>query len=197
MSDVWDILEMGGSTPSSKEQDSDAKLKLIKRRKAADENKAGDDSLFSKKERSQRKPEGMSRELFALLASDNKDSAALISSDFGPVSSVPGGYKQVKAKLGLKKVRAWKWIPFVNSGRTDGFMLSHWRRVVDEGKEYPFARFATVSFLTCSISITISYFFRKFPYHHTLTSNISSICKLLAGQRMRQIIYSLCVAVLI
>lgn len=87
----------------------------------------------------------MSRELFALLAGDNKDSAPLISSDFSPAGNLTGGYKQVKAKLGLKKVRKWKWIPFQNPGRTDGFMLNHWRRVGEEGREYQFARFATVS----------------------------------------------------
>ncbi|XP_074593338.1 DNA methyltransferase 1 associated protein 1 isoform X2 [Brevipalpus obovatus] len=143
MSDVWDILEMGGSVPAARESESEVKMNLLKRKRMTDENKSKEDHIFSKKERNQRKPEGMSRELFALLAGDNKDSAPLISSDFSPTGNLTGGYKQVKAKLGLKKVRKWKWMPFQNPGRTDGFMLNHWRRVGEEGREYQFARFAT------------------------------------------------------
>lgn len=82
-----------------------------------------------------KRPEGMHRELYALLYSDNKDAPPLLPTDTGQ------GYKQIKAKLGLKKVRLWKWTPFSNPARKDGASFYHWRRVVDEGKEYPFARF--------------------------------------------------------
>ena len=51
------------------------------------------------------------------------------------------GYKQMKAKLGMRKVRPWKWMSFTNPGRRDGLVLHHWRRAADEGKEYPFGRF--------------------------------------------------------
>ena len=51
------------------------------------------------------------------------------------------GYKQMKAKLGMRKVRPWKWIPFTNPARRDNLVLYHWRRQADEGKEYAFARF--------------------------------------------------------
>ena len=51
------------------------------------------------------------------------------------------GYKQMKAKLGMRKVRPWKWMPFTNPARRDNLVLSHWRRHADEGKEYAFARF--------------------------------------------------------
>ncbi|XP_054723613.1 DNA methyltransferase 1-associated protein 1-like, partial [Uloborus diversus] len=51
------------------------------------------------------------------------------------------GYKQNKAKLGLKRVRPWKWMPFNNPGRKDGAVFYHWRRVEDEGEEYAFAKF--------------------------------------------------------
>lgn len=84
-----------------------------------------------------KRPEGMHRELYALLVGDNKEPPPIISTESG----LPGGYKQVKAKLGLKKARAWKWMEFVNPGRSDGFRLRHWRREVDGGKEYPFAKF--------------------------------------------------------
>ena len=51
------------------------------------------------------------------------------------------GYKQMKAKLGMRKVRPWKWMPFTNPARRDNLILYHWRRQADEGKEYAFARF--------------------------------------------------------
>ena len=47
----------------------------------------------------------------------------------------------MKAKLGMRKVRPWKWMSFTNPARTDGLQLQHWRRAADEGKDYPFARF--------------------------------------------------------
>jgi hypothetical protein len=50
----------------------------------------------------------------------------------------------VKAKLGRKNVRAWKWMPFTNPARTDGAVFYHWRRSAEEGKEYPFAKFNKV-----------------------------------------------------
>ena len=50
----------------------------------------------------------------------------------------------MKAKLGRRHVRAWKWVPFINPARTDGAVLYHWRRAADEGKDYPFARFNKV-----------------------------------------------------
>lgn len=56
------------------------------------------------------------------------------------------GYKQLKAKLGMRKVRPWKWMPFTNPARSDGAVFNHWRRIADEGKEYPFAKFNKVIF---------------------------------------------------
>jgi len=82
-----------------------------------------------------RKPEGMARELYNLLVNDNKDAAPLFPTSSGK------GYKQVKAQLGVRKVRPWKWMPFTNPARKDGAIFHHWRRAVDEGKEYPFAKF--------------------------------------------------------
>lgn len=82
-----------------------------------------------------KRPEGMHRELYALLYSDNKDAPPILPTDTGQ------GYKQMKAKLGMKRVRAWKWMPFTNPARKDGTVFYHWRRVADEGKEYPFAKF--------------------------------------------------------
>ncbi|XP_043281115.1 DNA methyltransferase 1-associated protein 1 isoform X2 [Venturia canescens] len=82
-----------------------------------------------------KRPEGMHREVFALLCKDNNDVPPIYPTDTGT------GYKQVRAKLGMKKVRPWKWTPFTNPARTDGAVFHHWRRVTDAGKEYPFAKF--------------------------------------------------------
>lgn len=60
-------------------------------------------------------------------------------------SDTTQGYRTVKAKLGCKKVRPWKWMPFTNPARKDGAIFHHWRRAVEEGKDYPFARFNKVS----------------------------------------------------
>ena len=51
------------------------------------------------------------------------------------------GYKQLRAKLGMRRVRPWKWVAFSNPARRDGLVLHHWRRQADEGKDYPFAKF--------------------------------------------------------
>lgn len=53
-------------------------------------------------------------------------------------------YKLQKARLGMRRVRPWVWAPFVNPAREDGVAFFHWRRVADEGKEYPFAKFNKV-----------------------------------------------------
>merc|ERR1719189_3155487 len=87
------------------------------------------------------RPEGMHRELFNLLYSENKElPCPLIPTD----SSRDQGYKQMRAKLGMRKVRPWKWMAFTNPARKDGLVLNHWRRVTEEGKDYPFARFNKV-----------------------------------------------------
>ncbi|XP_029156449.1 DNA methyltransferase 1-associated protein 1 [Nylanderia fulva] len=82
-----------------------------------------------------KRPEGMHREVFALLCKDNNDVPPLFPTDTAK------GYKQVRAKLGMKKVRPWRWTPFTNPARTDNATFYHWRRVADAGKEYPFAKF--------------------------------------------------------
>jgi len=84
-----------------------------------------------------KRPEGIPRELYNLLYTDNKNDPPPLY----PVDDVQKGFKQTKAKLGMRRVRPWKWTPFVNPARTDGTVLSHWRRVADEDKEYAFAKF--------------------------------------------------------
>lgn len=100
----------------------------------------GNDKKRSKKtgQGVMQRPEGMHRELYNLLYSENKElPCPLIPTD----TSKDQGYKQMRAKLGMKKVRPWKWMPFSNPARKDNLILHHWRRQADEGKDYPFARF--------------------------------------------------------
>ncbi|XP_041357054.1 DNA methyltransferase 1-associated protein 1-like [Gigantopelta aegis] len=82
-----------------------------------------------------KRPEGMHRELWGLLWTDSKDAPPIVPSDTNQ------GYKQMKAKIGSSRVRPWKWMPFTNPARKDGAIFYHYRRVADEGKDYPFARF--------------------------------------------------------
>ncbi|KPM05968.1 hypothetical protein NH340_JMT04167 [Sarcoptes scabiei] len=122
MSDIHDILEV--VRDSEKKQSSSLKKKSLN------------------DQHSLKKVKGLNREVYALLCSENKDSASLITSDFS-ISSKFGlssfGYKKIKANLSLRKVIKWSWVPFINPARKDGFQLYHWRRESDH-KEYPFAR---------------------------------------------------------
>jgi len=86
-----------------------------------------------------KRPEGMARELYNLLYNDSKDAPPLIPTDTS--MGKDKSYKQMKAKLGMRKVRPWKWMPFTNPARRDGLILFHWRRLADEGKEYAFSKF--------------------------------------------------------
>ena len=47
----------------------------------------------------------------------------------------------MKAKLGMRKVRPWKWMPFKNPARKDDLVLYHWRRATEKGQDYAFAKF--------------------------------------------------------
>ncbi|XP_023248018.1 DNA methyltransferase 1-associated protein 1 [Copidosoma floridanum] len=120
MSDVRDILEL--DVPSN-ERTKELIIAADKRNRKKYDCKAP------------KRPEGMHREVFALLCKDNNDVPPIFSSDTSK------GYKPTKAKLGMKKVRPWKWTPFTNPARTDAAIFHHWRRLADVGTEYPFARF--------------------------------------------------------
>lgn len=87
-----------------------------------------------------RKPEGMHRELFALLNTSDADTP-LLQTDFTTQTSC---YKQVRANLSIKKPRKWLWTPFLNPARKDHLQLYHWRRITDPNeppKEYQFAKY--------------------------------------------------------
>ncbi len=128
--DVRDIMGLERSTPGNSEITKAMILGSDRPRKS-----------HSKKDRepAPRRPEGMARELYNLLYNDNKDAPPIIPSD--SASPADKGYKQLRAKLGMRKVRPWKWMAFTNPARRDGLVLYHWRRAADEGREYPFAKF--------------------------------------------------------
>lgn len=121
--DVRDILEL--DRPTTPEITKESFLSTKKRN-------------FEKVKTSKR-PEGMHREVFALLYNDNKDAPPLLPTD--TALGIGSGYKQVKARLGMKKVRKWEWAPFSNPARTDGAVFHHWKRISDDAREYPFAKF--------------------------------------------------------
>ncbi|XP_069498418.1 DNA methyltransferase 1-associated protein 1 isoform X1 [Ambystoma mexicanum] len=122
--DVRDILDLGSGESENTGINKRDFLNSDKKR-----SKKSSETLTFKR------PEGMHREVYALLYSDNKDAPPLLPSD------TTHGYRTVKAKLGCKKVRPWKWMPFANPARKDGALFYHWRRAAEEGKDYPFARF--------------------------------------------------------
>ncbi|CAH1772728.1 unnamed protein product [Owenia fusiformis] len=118
-SDIRDILDINNEpTPMTKEN-------LLRSKKPL---KKADGIQF-------KRPEGMHRELWGLIWTDNKDAPPIIPTDTNQ------GYKQMKAKIGRSRVRPWKWMSFTVPSRKDGAIFHHWRRIADEGKDYPFARF--------------------------------------------------------
>ncbi|KAJ8346157.1 hypothetical protein SKAU_G00303500 [Synaphobranchus kaupii] len=122
--DAREILEWCGgendSGPLSKKDIINADMKKAK--------KATDALMY-------KRPQGMPREVYALLYSDKKDAPPLLPSD------TTQGYRTAKAKLGCKKVRPWKWMPFTNSARRDGVVLYHWRLLTEEGKDYAWSKY--------------------------------------------------------
>uniref|UniRef100_H2YYY2 DNA methyltransferase 1-associated protein 1 n=1 Tax=Ciona savignyi TaxID=51511 RepID=H2YYY2_CIOSA len=117
-SDVCDILELKG------EESKVTKASLLQPKKKV---KTKDNAF--------KRPEGMHRELYALLYHDNMDKPPLMPTDTLP------SYNTAKVKLGCSVVRPWKWMAFTNPARSDGGVFHHWRRAEDQGKDYSFAKF--------------------------------------------------------
>lgn len=120
MADVRDILDLEAPAAAELTKESIIGDKKIKRR---NENKLP------------KRPEGMHREVYALMCKDNSDVPPLFPTDTGK------GYKPVKLKMGMKRPRPWKWTPFTNPARSDQAVFHHWRRVAEASNEYIFAQF--------------------------------------------------------
>ena len=82
-----------------------------------------------------KKPEGMSREVFALLVQDATSSGAA-GVPLVPTPEVPEAFKQRN-----KRVTGWEWREFTNAGRGDGLTLRHWSKNSDKSTTYTFSRF--------------------------------------------------------
>jgi hypothetical protein len=78
------------------------------------------------------KPEGMSREVFALLNQDGIPGSA-------PLVPAPSPKDTFKEKIG--RVIGWDWKQFSNTARSDSLKLSHWQKNNDRSTSYSFARF--------------------------------------------------------
>ena len=81
------------------------------------------------------KPEGMSREVFALLHNDG-DSMHAPAVPLVPTTAPPDGFKEKEHRL-----IGWEWRPFENAARTDALRLRHWKKNNDKNTTYTFARF--------------------------------------------------------
>ncbi|KAK1340113.1 hypothetical protein QTO34_018677 [Cnephaeus nilssonii] len=176
--DVRDILELGGP-------EGDAASGTISKKDIINPDKKK--SKKSSETLTFKRPEGMHREVYALLYSDKKqtegftpqtltsaslhlavrDAPPLLPSDTGQ------GYRTVKAKLGSKKVRPWKWMPFTNPARKDGAMFFHWRRAAEEGKDYPLP--GSIRSHSVSVQPDISHCTGYFPMMTSHTQHIQTV----------------------
>lgn len=119
--DVCDILEL-----KSDDSKTVTKASIIN---------SGQKKKTKPKENVFKRPEGMHRELYALLYHDNMDKPPLLPADNLHT------YQTAKAKFGCSIVRPWRWMPFTNPARSDGAVFHHWRRQEDECKDYTFSKF--------------------------------------------------------
>lgn len=118
-----------------------------------------------------KRPEGMHREVFALLCNDKSELPPLLPTDTGK------GYKQTKARLGMRKVRKWVWAPFSNPARKDDALFYHWRRAGDEQKEYPFAQFNKAVPLPSYTDAEYSQFLKSEDWSQAETDHLMDLCQ--------------------
>ncbi|CAZ79242.1 unnamed protein product [Tuber melanosporum] len=105
--DVRDVMELSGPT------DATARVPIAKKQKTVE-----------------RRPDGITRELFALLGENPP-----------PVAIVESKFKEKPRWMG--KVNPWVWKPFENPARSDGLVLRHWERKSEPSQdlEYQFGKF--------------------------------------------------------
>jgi DNA methyltransferase 1-associated protein 1 len=81
-----------------------------------------------------KKPDGVSREVFAL-----QESQGIGSSKASVAPTILPVFKE-KRKIGTGRL-SWSWKPFRNSARKDNAVFYHWIRSDDKSEDYRFARF--------------------------------------------------------
>ncbi|KOB74181.1 DNA methyltransferase 1-associated protein 1 [Operophtera brumata] len=118
-----------------------------------------------------KRPEGMHREVFALLCNDNKELPPMLPTDTGKA------YKQTKAKLGMRKVRKWVWAPFTNPARKDNAVFHHWKRVSDDTKEYPFAQFNKQVSIPSYSESEYNQFLKSEDWSQAETDHLMDLCQ--------------------
>ncbi|KAJ9264575.1 hypothetical protein DTO212C5_7078 [Paecilomyces variotii] len=74
----------------------------------------------------EKRPEGITRELFALLGERAP-----------PIAINENRYKGRPKWMSKTKVRPWRMTPFTNAARSDGLVLRHWQRETDIPKQAP------------------------------------------------------------
>ncbi|CAM9542712.1 unnamed protein product [Ectocarpus sp. 4 AP-2014] len=132
MGDVADILGLGGPpVPSGR-----ASPVLGGPLGPLQENKRGKGGAAPIKKAG--KPQGVSREVYALLGSEGLPPE-------GPVSNpslVKDGSQQDPASS-KQPCSKWKWVPFTSSARSDGATFEHWQKESDEkdSGDYAYARY--------------------------------------------------------
>ncbi|KAF9900353.1 swr complex subunit [Linnemannia zychae] len=87
------------------------------------------DQQVRRVQKTERKPDGISRELYGLIGNN--------------VSTVAFNNPTYKPKLNVsKKAVNWTWRPFVNPSRDDDMILHHWEKTrTDPNEEYRFYKF--------------------------------------------------------
>ena len=81
-----------------------------------------------------KKPKGMSREVFSLLGADSFVPATM------PVNTIGFKSKRLNATKGK-----WTWKSFTNSARTDNQVFYHWVKADMQYNDYPYAKFNVVN----------------------------------------------------
>ena len=83
-----------------------------------------------------KKPEGMSREVFALLLQEAEASGGTGLPALMPTPTPKDTFKERKTR-----VVGWEWRKFTNAARGDDLTLRHWSKNSDKSTSYTFARF--------------------------------------------------------
>lgn len=69
----------------------------------------------------------MHRELYSILVTDKPDAPPLVPQSHASMEKF-AGYKHTKAKLGLRRVRQWRRVPFTNPARTVSKVFKFWEK---------------------------------------------------------------------
>ncbi|CAM9094134.1 unnamed protein product, partial [Hapterophycus canaliculatus] len=135
MGDVADILGLGGPPTSGRASPLlGGPLGLVEGNKrgkggAAPQKKAG-------------KPQGVSREVYALLGSEGLPPEGPVSNP-SLVKDGDAQDPQTSKERQRQPCSKWKWVPFTSSARSDGATFEHWQKENDEqdSGDYAYARY--------------------------------------------------------